>query len=269
MTTFSETDHATRTLPTGADGALWTERVQCGILEFRGSMLRIEIPVSSEVLFPTDCGLSLLAALDADTMSEFAGLRALDIGAGSGLYSIALLLAGAAEVTALDINPHAGVAVRRNAEHNGVDLSRLSCVTSDIAQYAPDAPFDLVVANPPHLPLHHSYASGDGLETALVGGPNGRAVYDAILARVDALIKPGGRLVMCHSSLTNVAKTKAQLAARGFRCRTVSVFDMDIPLRAYAAHTDQLMAELRRLRHGGEADFDGDRFSVHVLEFRR
>src|SRR3982074_904984 len=101
-----------------------------GVFDFRGCRLRIEVADSNEVLFPTDCGLSLLAALNGDDAPVLAGTRALDIGCGSGVYSVALLAEGAVHVTALDINPAAAAVATSNVMHNRLDPTRLTCVTS-------------------------------------------------------------------------------------------------------------------------------------------
>jgi release factor glutamine methyltransferase len=258
-----------RVLPAGANGSLWSARPSYGLLDFRDRRLRIEVADPSEVLFPTDCGLSLLAALQADDAPALAGTTALDIGCGSGLYTVALLAAGAEHVTALDINPASAGATVANVIHNGLDLARLACVTSDLAYYRPDKRFDLVVTNPPHLPYDPEYATHDGLETALVAGRNGRALYDVIVGRMDDLLAPGGTLLMAHSSLTDVARTTAELEQRGYSGRTLEVCEMDIPLLAYAEHKDTMLGHLERLRASGSAVFDGERFSVHVMAFRR
>jgi predicted nicotinamide N-methyase len=51
-----------------------------------------------------------------------AGRRVLDLASGSGLVGIAASLAGAAAVTANDIDPNAIAAIRRNARANDVEL---------------------------------------------------------------------------------------------------------------------------------------------------
>lgn len=48
------------------------------------------------------------------------GLRVLDFAAGSGLSGIAALMAGAASVETIEIDPYAGAAIRLNALLNGV-----------------------------------------------------------------------------------------------------------------------------------------------------
>ncbi|MEU2654917.1 methyltransferase [Streptomyces sp. NPDC007325] len=258
-----------RVLPVGGNGSLWAARPAYGIFEFRGRQLRIEVADPTEVLFPTDCGLSLVAALDGEHGLDLQGVTALDLGCGSGLYTVALLAAGAAHVTALDINAASEAETTANVERNGLDLGRLTCVTADLAAYTPARKFDLVVTNPPHLPYDPSYATDNGLETALVAGRNGRALYDAVVARVDDLLAPGGRMIMAHSSLADVPRTIAELEMRGYAWRTLEMCEMDIPLLAYAEHKETMLGLLEAQRELGSADFEGERFTVHALEFRR
>ncbi|MFD5656093.1 methyltransferase [Streptomyces hirsutus] len=258
-----------RTLTAGESGSLWAASPSCGILEFRGTRLRLTVDDPAEVLFPTDCGLSLIAALDGGEGPDLKGVNALDIGSGSGLYSVALLAAGAEQVTALDINPASAAQTAANVVANGLDTTRLTCITSPLAEYTPDERFDLVITNPPHLPYDPSYARGDGLETALVARRGGRAVYDDVVERVDALLAPGGTLLMAHSSLADIPRTVAELTARGYESDTLEIFEMDIPLLAYAEHRDTVLSLLKERRAAGRAEFDGTRFTVHALMFRR
>lgn len=60
-----------------------------------------------------------------DQPEVVAGKRVLDLGAGSGLVAIAAGLAGAAQVTAADVDPYALTATRLNAEANGVTVQTL------------------------------------------------------------------------------------------------------------------------------------------------
>ncbi|MFF8535067.1 methyltransferase [Streptomyces sp. SAS_267] len=256
-------------LPAGENGSLWEVRPSCGIFEFRGVRLRLMVEDPAEVLFPTDCGLSLLSALNGGGAPALEGVSALDLGAGSGIYSVALLAAGAARVTALDINPASVAQTVANVTANGLDGTRLTCVTSPLEEYTPDARFDLVITNPPHLPYDPSYARADGLETALVARRGGRAVYDAVIDRVDSFLEPGGSLLMAHSSLADIPRTVTELTARGYETETLEIFEMDIPLLAYAEHMETLQTRLKELRTAGRAEFDGSRFTVHALLFRR
>ncbi|MFD5516987.1 methyltransferase [Streptomyces sp. NPDC127066] len=258
-----------RVLPVGENGSLWETRPSCGIFAFRGTRLRLVVEDPAEILFPTDCGLSLISALNGDNAPGLEGVRALDIGAGSGLYSVALLAAGAELVTALDINPASAGQTTANVVANGLDGTRLTCVTSPLEEYTPDERFDLVITNPPHLPYDPSYATGNGLETALVARRGGRAVYDSVVERMDTLLAPGGTLLMAHSSLADIPRTVTELTARGYESETLEIFEMDIPLLAYAEHKETMLTLLKERRAAGQAEFDGSRFTVHALMFRR
>ncbi len=57
-----------------------------------------------------------------DVPQEVAGRRVLDLAAGSGLCGLAALLAGAAVVTSVDVDPVAVTAARLNAEANRLPL---------------------------------------------------------------------------------------------------------------------------------------------------
>jgi predicted nicotinamide N-methyase len=56
-----------------------------------------------------------------------AGRHVLDVASGSGLVAIAAAIAGAAGVTANDIDPYSIAAISANAHANGVDLLAPVC----------------------------------------------------------------------------------------------------------------------------------------------
>lgn len=57
-----------------------------------------------------------------DHPEELSGRRVLDLATGSGLCALAARLAGAAEVTAVDVDPLAAAAARLNAAANGLEV---------------------------------------------------------------------------------------------------------------------------------------------------
>jgi predicted nicotinamide N-methyase len=68
-------------------------------------------------------GGQALARYVLDHREIVAGRRVLDLAAGSGLVGIAASLAGAATVTANDIDPYARAAIEMNARANAVDIT--------------------------------------------------------------------------------------------------------------------------------------------------
>jgi predicted nicotinamide N-methyase len=73
-------------------------------------------------------GGQALARFVLDHPSVVAGCRVLDLAAGSGVAGIAARLAGAAMVTANDIDPNAIAAIQENAKVNAVEIE-VSCAT--------------------------------------------------------------------------------------------------------------------------------------------
>jgi predicted nicotinamide N-methyase len=87
-------------------------------------------------------GGQALARYLLDHPESVGGQRVLDLGSGSGLAAIAAARAGAATVTANDIDPRAIAAIAANAQVNGVDVQLLG---RDLLRRQVDA-FDVVVA---------------------------------------------------------------------------------------------------------------------------
>lgn len=71
-------------------------------------------------------GGQALARYVLDHPTTVAGRQVLDLASGSGLVAIAASLAGAAAVTANDIDPYAMAAVSANTRLNGIELTRSS-----------------------------------------------------------------------------------------------------------------------------------------------
>ena len=124
--------------------------------------------------------LRALGALDV------AGLTVLDIGTGSGVLALAAALAGARDVTGIDVDDDAIAAARRSAALNTA-IPPVRFLAGDIA--APGTPVDLVLAN-------------------LTGAMLTRAA-DHLWRRV----APGGRLIVSGFMDDERAAVAAALAA--------------------------------------------------------
>jgi predicted nicotinamide N-methyase len=90
-------------------------------------------------------GGQALARYLLDHPEAVAGRHAIDVGSGSGLVAIAAVLAGAAAVTAYDIDPVAAAAIAVNADANGVTVP---VVLADVRLHddLPSPDTDLVLA---------------------------------------------------------------------------------------------------------------------------
>jgi release factor glutamine methyltransferase len=124
--------------------------------------------------------------------------RILDVGTGSGALAVTLQLETGAETWATEISPAAAAVAAANARRLGARIGVIMC---DLVAAIADASFDLIVCNPPYVPLQ----SREGLQrevrdwephVALFGGETGFEVYDRIAAEAPRVLRPGGWLVM-------------------------------------------------------------------------
>jgi ribosomal protein L11 methyltransferase len=123
-----------------------------------------------------------------------AGTRVADVGAGSGILSMACALLGARSVLALELDPWACTAARENVERNGL-VGRVTVQSRAVGtDFLPGvAPFDGIVAN-----------IEAGILRPLVPG----------FARG---LRPGGWLILSGILDTEAAAMRAIAEAAGFR----------------------------------------------------
>jgi release factor glutamine methyltransferase len=137
--------------------------------------------------------------------------RLLDVGAGSGALAVTLQLETGAEAVATDISAAAAVVAAQNAERLGASVRIVVC---DLMAAIAPASMDLIVSNPPYVPL----AQRDGLQRevrdwephiALFSGETGLELYTRIVAGAPRVLRPGGWLVMelgfgCHERVAEL-----------------------------------------------------------------
>jgi methylase of polypeptide subunit release factors len=132
--------------------------------------------VSINPYYPTsrDADASVYVGPDSLTLAASLPLnrnvkRCLDLCTGSGIQAI-LMAATAEEVVAVELNAEAMQAARFNAVLNNV-ADRVQVVGGNLYDAAPAGPYDLIVSNPPFLPVpagvHHAMC-GHGGEDGLV-----------------------------------------------------------------------------------------------------
>lgn len=140
-----------------------------------------------------------------------AGADCLDLFTGSGALAVSLARAAPRSVTAVDISRRALFTTRLNAWRHGV---RVTTLHGDLLAPVGDRSFDLIVANPPYIPGRNDLP-GRGLARAWEGGLDGRVLIDRLSREAPAHLRPGGRLLMVHSSMNGEQRSVELLAQQG------------------------------------------------------
>jgi len=156
----------------------------------------------------------------ADDLDVGQSENVLELGTGCGILAILVAKAGA-KVVATDINPAALECSRANAIVHGVE-DRIELRLGDLFDPVAGEFFDLVVFNPPYLPVPRDEALGTPLDLAWEAGQDGRAVIDRFLREVSNHLKPNGRALFVQSSLADISRTIRALKARGFQVSIAS-----------------------------------------------
>jgi release factor glutamine methyltransferase len=124
--------------------------------------------------------------------------RLLDVGCGSGNLAITLRLETGAVVWATDISLAAIRVAAGNAERLDAPVSFVAC---DLMSAFADQSMDLIVSNPPYVPL----GDHDGLQRevrdwepqeALFAGPTGLEIYERLVRDAERVLRPGGWIVL-------------------------------------------------------------------------
>ncbi|ADL59284.1 methyltransferase [Methanothermobacter sp. THM-2] len=147
----------------------------------------------------------------ADNLEVGEGERVLEIGTGTGL--VAIKASEKADVTATDINPAAVECARKNAVLNG---SGLRVLQGDLFDPVRGEKFDVILFNTPYLPVGEEDITEGSIDLAWNGGPDGRRVIDRFLDDVAEHLKPGGRIQLVQSSLSDTKRTLERLRNLGF-----------------------------------------------------
>lgn len=143
----------------------------------------------------------------------------LDVFTGSGVLAVAAGLAGAREVTAVDVSRRAALCARVNGRLNG---TRVRGLHGDLFGSVAGERFDLITANPPYVPSEHDELPQAGAARAWEGGRDGRLLVDRFSAGVAEHLEPGGTVLMVVSSLTGERETLDALRAGGLEPEVVA-----------------------------------------------
>jgi release factor glutamine methyltransferase len=143
----------------------------------------------------------------------------LDVCTGSGALAVCAAKRGARDVTAVDRSRRAVWTARMNARLNGV---RVRALRGDLFEPVAGHRFDAIVSNPPYVPAETDELPRSGPERAWDAGVDGRAVLDRICREAPAHLRPGGFLLIVHSSVCGPEVTLAQLREGGLDADVVA-----------------------------------------------
>jgi release factor glutamine methyltransferase len=152
----------------------------------------------------------LADALDGERLLP--GARVLDLCSGSG--ALAIRAARRADATAVDVSRRAVATIRLNAALNGVKVRALR---GDLFDAVPGERFNAIVSNPPYVPAPTDDLPARGRARAWDAGRDGRALLDRICEEAPDHLRPGGVLLVVHSSLLGYERTAELLSRRGLK----------------------------------------------------
>lgn len=197
-----------------------------------------------DVFRPTSTSEVLAEALEVQP-----GEVVIDLGCGSGFFSILAAKRGASKVYAVDVMPRAAALTRRNARHNGVE-SRIEVFTGSLFEPLADVQADLVIDDVSGIAEEAARATPWYPPPIPSGGPDGSEPTVQMLRQAPHHLLPNGRLVFPVLSLANEQRIleAAQRFFTDLRMRAQRLFPIPPTLQEAVKHLrDHLASGVLRL----------------------
>ncbi len=163
----------------------------------------LSLRVAPDVLIPRRDTETVVELVLDEVTDRTAKRRVLDVATGSGALALALAreLPGA-EVMATDVSPAALRLAGENAERTGL-RARIRLAEGDLlAPVAGEAPFDIIVANPPYVPSSELARLSPEVRCepalALDGGEDGLDALRRLVSALPDCLAPGGLAAVEH-----------------------------------------------------------------------
>lgn len=178
-----------------------------------------ELTVSPAVLIPRpETELLVEASLELTAGLPLSGIRAADLGTGSGALAIALGRARPDwQITAVDSSAEALAVATANARRLGA--ANIDFVQGSWCTPLPAGEYTLLVANPPYVAADDAHLTRDGLpfepRQALVAGDQGFADLETIIRQSPRCLKRDSWLLLEHG-FSQAAAVRDRLQAQGF-----------------------------------------------------
>jgi release factor glutamine methyltransferase len=188
--------------------------------------------------------------------------RCLDVGSGTGIFTVQLALNGAAHVHAIDVDERAVANTLQNAFRNGV-ADRVTAEAVDLYPWIPQERYEVVVASLCQTPV-------DPFEQVPGHRPRdywGRAALDQLIAKLPSALAPEGRAYLVHISILSQEQTLRALANAGLVADVV-----EYQLHPFHAELEASRAQIERVEQISDAHHhrvgDGDLLAAYLLEVR-
>ncbi|MCS7102857.1 MAG: methyltransferase [Candidatus Korarchaeum sp.] len=176
------------------------------------------------VYWPAEDSLLVLEALRP---LDLRGKACLDLGTGTGILAIEMARKGCWTV-ASDLSLDSCLLARLNSSLNSVSVE---VVQGSLVRHFRSSAFDLVVFNPPYLPL-------EGESEQWTGGELGRKLIDSVLIDLPRILKVGGVALILHADFNNPELTAKKVEALGMR--------VSITKRRKLAFHELMVVEMRK-----------------------
>jgi len=185
-----------------------------------------------DVFMPTSTSELIAEMLDVQP-----GEVVIDLGCGSGFFSILAAKRGASKVYAVDVMPQAAALTLRNASRNGVG-SRIETFAGSLFQPVPDVQADLIIDDVSGIAEETARATPWYPPSIPSGGPDGAEPTVEMLREAPRHLLPGGRLVFPLLSLANEQRilAEAQRVFTELRLRTQRLFPIPLTLQDALTH---------------------------------
>ncbi|KXB06699.1 hypothetical protein AKJ51_03085 [candidate division MSBL1 archaeon SCGC-AAA382A20] len=172
-----------------------------------------EFQVHPKVYKPAEDSFLLLNNLDIKK-----GEKALELGTGCGIISI-VGAKSEAEFIATDISSKALSCAKENAKNHQVE-EKIEFRKGNLFQPIGNERFDLIIFNPPYLPVSGDETLDNNLDAAWNGGRNGRKFIDKFLNQIQNYLKSKWRFFFVQSSLSGIQETQEILKKKNFQFST-------------------------------------------------
>lgn len=203
----------------------------------------MESPVSNQAWALSDVEFTLelwddvfaptsTSALIAEALEIQPGEVVIDLGCGSGFFSVLAAKRGASKVYAVDVMPRATALTLRNARRNGV-ASRIEAYTGSLFEPLGAVRANLVIDDVSGVAEEVARATPWYPQAIPSGGPDGSGPTVTMLRQVSQHLLPNGRLVFPVLSLANEQRilAEAQRVFAELRLRAQRLFPIPAMLQ--------------------------------------